>query len=436
MNPLRRGDVLHLRDKIERLAARAAHQRRVEHDPHHPSLLVDVALLALIRPDLTIEHAPHALHVRAQIVGVGDPLKVEFEEFCFGVSNDLAQRAIDLQPAPFCRQQPLADRTLLKRAAKQLTAFDQLRLRAPNVRDVPECRHRAARFSIAIQQRCRAAVNIGDLPVRKNYVELRVMDRLSPRRRDLDRQFLGRQFLPIAKHPKRRLLPGRRTHRRIRVHGQTQQVCKRGVHTDVLRIGRLRHADADRSQIKERPPLRDFALQFLRELLIFLLDLLSVFEVTPHEHEPQHCRENLQPGHLKVPHPSRPRHVLRVEHRLLQPRLLTLRHLRDLLTDRVHDRATAARRHDRLTCRRPVMLMRADRFLKFSKLRPCAEVERFDPRLMVGVPRRKFLHPFDMRAIFLQRLRIRLKVFFIPREQVSALPRLGVLNDGKCCRKC
>ena len=93
------GDVLHLREEVERLAVGVAHQRRVDRHPHRAAGGVQVAALGAVAGELALEHRPARLPVGLEVVGVGDRGDRQPLELRGRVAGDLAQRAVDAQEA-------------------------------------------------------------------------------------------------------------------------------------------------------------------------------------------------------------------------------------------------------------------------------------------------------------------------------------------------
>ena len=66
------GDVLHLREEVQRHAVGVAHERRVDHHPDRAARRVQVAPLGAVARHLALEHRPARLPVGLEVVGVGD----------------------------------------------------------------------------------------------------------------------------------------------------------------------------------------------------------------------------------------------------------------------------------------------------------------------------------------------------------------------------
>ena len=68
-------DVLDLADEIARFAGARSHERDGEQSPDDVSVLVEVALLHLVRADLAGEHLAHEFEIGLEIVRVRDVLE-------------------------------------------------------------------------------------------------------------------------------------------------------------------------------------------------------------------------------------------------------------------------------------------------------------------------------------------------------------------------
>ena len=118
------GDVLELRDQVERLVVGISHQRDRHQRPQRMAVGVAKALLDLVLRDVVGEHPPHVVQLRFDVVGMNDRLEVGADEVRFGEARYLAERAVDPQEAPG----PLAvdsndghtDRCLLERRLEEL----------------------------------------------------------------------------------------------------------------------------------------------------------------------------------------------------------------------------------------------------------------------------------------------------------------------------
>ena len=134
------GDVLHLREEVQRLAVGVAHERRVDRHPHRAAGGVQVAALGAVAGELALEHRPARLPVGLEVVGVGDRGHRQALELRGRVAGDLAQRAVDAQEAEVGRGQRHPDRRLLEGGAEALLGLGQRGLGLHALGDVADGR--------------------------------------------------------------------------------------------------------------------------------------------------------------------------------------------------------------------------------------------------------------------------------------------------------
>ena len=138
LGPLAGRDVLDLGDEVQGLVTRVAHQGGAQNDPDFVSALVNVAFLHLVRADFPREEPPQLAEVGGEVVGMGDRLEVDRQQFFLGIADDLAEGLIDLKPAALQRHQGHADRRVVEGAAEALLALQEAGLRPLARADVPE----------------------------------------------------------------------------------------------------------------------------------------------------------------------------------------------------------------------------------------------------------------------------------------------------------
>ncbi len=93
------GDVLDLRDEMERLVLAVAGEGDVEVDPDDVAVLVMVALLHVVGGGAAFDEVVDVAEVGVEVLGVGEVLEGEAGEFLGLVTDDFAERAVDLEKA-------------------------------------------------------------------------------------------------------------------------------------------------------------------------------------------------------------------------------------------------------------------------------------------------------------------------------------------------
>jgi hypothetical protein len=147
------GEVLNLRDEVQRLALQIARERHRQQRADHVPARVQVALLQLIVADLTDEQPLHVLGVERQVVGVGDLLQALGLQLFGGVAADLQKRLVDAHPAPIGRDQRDADGRALEQQLKALLRMPARLLGVAALGDIGERSDAAADCAVLVGER-------------------------------------------------------------------------------------------------------------------------------------------------------------------------------------------------------------------------------------------------------------------------------------------
>ena len=123
------GDVLDLCDEVERLACGVPYDLVAQSDPHDAAVGADVALLDALVPLLSLQLPAAALEVRGEIVRMGDIREREPAELLGRIAEQLAQRLVDVEPAPVRREQRNADGGVVEGDLEPLAGPQQRLLR-------------------------------------------------------------------------------------------------------------------------------------------------------------------------------------------------------------------------------------------------------------------------------------------------------------------
>jgi hypothetical protein len=97
---------------------------------------VEVALLHLVGLDLTRQDLAELVEVGLQVVRVGDVLECALQQLGLAVADDLAQGAVDLEPAAVGSDQRDADRCLVEGFAEARLGLLEVHFQAMLVGDV------------------------------------------------------------------------------------------------------------------------------------------------------------------------------------------------------------------------------------------------------------------------------------------------------------
>ncbi len=114
LQPPALGDVVQLDDEVQRRPVAVAHERHRDDRREGLAGGVEVALVGPVGADLPRQQAPALLAVVARVVGVHDPVEALADQLLGGVAGDVAQRAVDEQPAAVAVEHAGADRRALQ----------------------------------------------------------------------------------------------------------------------------------------------------------------------------------------------------------------------------------------------------------------------------------------------------------------------------------
>ena len=118
--PLPLSDVLRLRDKLERLTDIVMRAGHAEQNPDALPVFAEVPFLYAEGGKILGQHPTEEGEVGFKVVGVSDVLEGPLEQFLLGVSGDLTEGVVDLEPAPLRRHQGHADGSVIKRIAETI----------------------------------------------------------------------------------------------------------------------------------------------------------------------------------------------------------------------------------------------------------------------------------------------------------------------------
>ena len=83
-------------------------------------VLAKVAFLHAVSGKIPGQHLTDEVEVGFQVVGVGDVLEGDLEQFPLGVSGDLTEGVVDLEPASLGRHQGHADGGMIEGIAEPI----------------------------------------------------------------------------------------------------------------------------------------------------------------------------------------------------------------------------------------------------------------------------------------------------------------------------
>jgi hypothetical protein len=97
---------------------------------------VDIAFLNLVGADFSGDHPAHILQFDLKILGMGDVLEGAGEQLGFGITDQIAECAVDFEPPAVGRYQSHADGRILERTGEAFLTFPQCVFRPLALRDV------------------------------------------------------------------------------------------------------------------------------------------------------------------------------------------------------------------------------------------------------------------------------------------------------------
>jgi hypothetical protein len=90
------GDVLDLGDEVERGTGRVVDERAAQENPDDLHVFAQVPLFHLVGFDFAAQHPLELAQVGVEIVGEGDVLECQRQQFGLIVADKAAQRSVDL----------------------------------------------------------------------------------------------------------------------------------------------------------------------------------------------------------------------------------------------------------------------------------------------------------------------------------------------------
>ena len=118
--------VADLRDVVNGTAVRVAEEADGEQHRHELPRLRQVTLLHRVGVDLAGEQTLAEREMGVEVVGVRDLLERHLQELLGGIADEVAERPVDLEPAPVERDERHADRRVLERCLELLLRRLQL----------------------------------------------------------------------------------------------------------------------------------------------------------------------------------------------------------------------------------------------------------------------------------------------------------------------